>query len=447
MLEVVDEKPGAFDRHDLNLLSTLAGPAAIAIENARLYEETARLLAEARVLQEVTLAASSTLDFDLVLSRTIQAIRRTLRIDYLVFALPDESGEGLTIHPSLVGFVAPSEEYLHIPLEESVCGRVYATGRPELVEDLSRDSHYFQETPGLRSLLAVPVKVENRVVAVLGAGSVRPAAFTRSDLRLFEAIAAQLGIVMENARLYEAERELRKLVEWSRTQLVMNERLVATGRLAASLAHEINNPLQAVHNSLQLMLSFSLEPEEQREYLQIAAEEVKRLMDLVSRMLDFARRPRRGMKVVQINDLIKRSLTLCNKYLQHHHIAVRRDLDPNLPPVQANPDELSQVFLNLILNAVDAMPEGGSLCITSRLAEDGRIAISFTDTGHGIPDEHLGRIFEPFFTTKEGGSGLGLSVSLDVVRRHGGEITVKSTEGEGATFTIWLPVLSAKGEA
>jgi len=439
VLEVVDERPGVFDERHLSLLTALASSAAIAIENAQLHEGTARLLAEARVLQEVTLAAASTLDFDQVLTRTIQAIQRALHIDYLVFALPDESGERLIVHPSLIGFVSPSAEYLHIPLEKSICGRAYTTGKPELVEDLDRDTHYFRETPGLRSLLAVPVKVEDRVIAVLAAGSVHPAAFSRGDLRLFEAIAAQLGIVIENARLYEAERELRRLLEQSRTQLVMNERLAVTGRLAASLAHEINNPLQAVHNSLQLMLSFSLSPEEQQEYLCIAAEEVKRLMRLVSRILDFARRPRRGLRPVQVNDLVTKMLGLCNKYLQHHRIAVRRNLAPDIPPVQANPDELSQVFLNLVLNAADAMPDGGTLHVTSHLTEDGQVAISFADTGHGVPDEYIERIFEPFFTTKEGGSGLGLSVSRDIVRRYGGEIIVQSMEGEGATFTVLLP--------
>ncbi|HHS97939.1 MAG TPA: GAF domain-containing protein [Chloroflexi bacterium] len=446
VLEVVHEEANAFSEQQLSLLTSLAGSAAIAIANAQLHERTSHLLAEARVLQEITLAAASTLDFDQVLTRTLQAIRRTLRIDYLVFALPDESGEHLVIHPSLVGFVAPSEEYLQLPLEESVCGRVYTSGQPELVEDLAEGSHYFKETPGLRSLLAVPVQVEGRVIAVLGAGSVHPGALTRSDLRMFEAIAAQLGIVMENARLYEAERELRKLVEQSRTQLVRNERLAATGRLAASLAHEINNPLQAIHNSLQLILTFPMEPDEQREYLQIAAEEVKQLMKLVARMLDFARRPRRNMRPTQVNDLVERTLALCNKYLQHHRVAVQRNLAPDLPLVQASPDELSQVFLNLILNAVDAMPNGGSLSIATWLDENGRVAISFTDTGHGVPQENLERIFEPFFTTKEGGTGLGLSVSRDVIQRHRGEITVQSIEGEGATFTVFLPALGVKGD-
>ncbi|RLC57340.1 MAG: hypothetical protein DRI80_15125 [Chloroflexota bacterium] len=246
---------------------------------------------------------------------------------------------------------------------------------------------------------------------------------------------------MENAQLYEAEREQRRLVERSQVQLVQSERLAATGRLAASLAHEINNPLQAIHNSLQLMLTFPLEAEEQREYLQMADEEVERLIGMVTRILEFARRPQREMQPTNLNEVIEKVLTLTSKYLQHRHVVLRQDLLPDAPAVLAIPDELGQVFLNLVLNAVDAMPEGGTLSISSRLTEDGCLAVAFSDTGHGIPPEHLDRIFEPFFSTKEEGTGLGLTVSYDVVKRHGGKITVQSVMGEGTTFTVWLPAL------
>ena len=441
VIEAISETSGAFNEHDLRLLSTLAGSAAIAIENARLYEETAHRLAETRALQEVIMAAASTLDFDQVLTRAIQAIHRTLGIEYLSFLLPDESEKCLIAHPSLIGFAPPPEGGLRLPLEGSVSGRVYTTGQPELIDNVTQTSCYFQCTPGLRSELAVPVQVGDRVVAVLNAGSSRPAAFGEDDLRTLQAIAAQLGVVMENAQLYEAEREQRRLVERSQVQLVQSERLAATGRLAASLAHEINNPLQAIHNSLQLMLTFPLEAEEQREYLQMADEEVERLIGMVTRILEFARRPQREMQPTNLNEVIEKVLTLTSKYLQHRHVVLRQDLLPDAPAVLAIPDELGQVFLNLVLNAVDAMPEGGTLSISSRLTEDGCLAVAFSDTGHGIPPEHLDRIFEPFFSTKEEGTGLGLTVSYDVVKRHGGKITVQSVMGEGTTFTVWLPAL------
>ena len=379
VIEAINSTNGDFDRHDLNLLATLADSAAIAIENARLHEETQSHLAEVRVLQEVMLAAASTLDFDLVLTRAIQAIHRTLGIEYLSFALPDESEKCMVVHPSLIGFVPPPEGSMHMPLDRSVTGRVYTTGQPELIDDNTKVPYHFKCTPGLRSELAVPVRVGDRVVAVLNAESPRPAAFSQDDLRILQTIAAQLGIVMENARLYEAEREQRKLVKQSQAQLVRSEKLAATGRLAASLAHEINNPLQAIHNSLQLMLTFPLEPGEQREYLQMAGEEVERLMGMVSRTLDFARPPQREKQPTYLNDVVEKMLALANKYLQHRHVTLRQNLSPGLPAVLATPDELDQVFLNLVLNAVDAMPEGGTL----------RISVVFTGPllGHSLAND------------------------------------------------------------
>jgi signal transduction histidine kinase len=191
-----------------------------------------------------------------------------------------------------------------------------------------------------------------------------------------------------------------------------------------------------------MMYDFQLEPEEQREYLQIAIEEVERLTSTVSRVLDLTRHPRRGMRPVQLNLVMERVLALTGKYLQHRHIALQQDLASDLPPTLALPDELVQVFLNLVLNAADAMAEGGMLRVTSRLDDDGRLAVAFSDTGCGIPPEHLNRIFEPFFSTKESGTGMGLSISGDVIKQHGGEITVESQVGQGTTFTVWLPVVT-----
>lgn len=249
------------------------------------------------------------------------------------------------------------------------------------------------------------------------------------------------AIAIENARLFEAEREQRRQVEQSQAQLVRSEKLAATGRLAASLAHEINNPLQIIHNSLQLLLTLPFGPDKQQEYLQIANEEVKRLMDIVTRILDSARTSRQKRQATDINDAVEKALALTAKYLQHNQITLQQDLMPDLPPVAAAPDELGQVFLNLVLNAVDAMPHGGVLHVSSRLSDDGHLAVAFTDNGRGIPPEHLGHIFEPFFSTKEGGTGLGLSISYDVVERHKGDLVVESVPGEGATFTVWLPVM------
>ncbi len=438
VLSAQSDKPNAFDVIDQRLLATLADYTALALENAYLYEETNKHLAETRALQEVMLASASTLDFDKVLERTIEAINEVLEIEHLGFVLPEE--DELIIHSSLITSATIPDDEARFPIENSLTGQVYTTGKSALVSDTREAPNYFAFIPDVHSELAVPIKVGGHIVAILNAESSQPAAFSKEDLRLFEAIAAQLSIVLHNVELYEAEREQRKLVEQSQAQLVQSAKLAATGRMAASLAHEINNPLQAIHNSLQIMLSFPLKPDEQNEYLEMADEEVERLIKMVGRMLDFARRPERELRPTSLNAVIEKTLALSNKYLQHRHVTLRKDLSPDLPPVLATPGELGQVFLNLVLNAVDAMPEGGELRVSSQWAENGQLAVKFADNGCGIPPEYRDRIFDPFFSTKEDSTGLGLSISYNVIKRHKGEITIESKVGKGTTFTVWLPM-------
>ena len=196
--------------------------------------------------------------------------------------------------------------------------------------------------------------------------------------------------------------------------------------------------MQTIHSSLEMMLLFPVEPEQQREYIQMADEEVQRLISLVTRILEFARKPKRSPRPTQSDAVMNRVLGLANKHLQHRNIRVETDVPGDLPAVLVDDGELAQVFMNLVLNAVDAMGENGLLRVAGRLAQDGRVAISFTDNGQGIAPEHLSRLFEPFFTTKEKGAGMGLSVSYDLVKQYDGDITVTSQVGQGTTFTVWL---------
>ncbi len=207
VLDIQGDELDAFDASDVMVMETVADQIAVAIDNARLYEETARRLAEMRVLQEMALATASTLDFDQVLTRAIQIIHRSLGIEHLSFALPSESGDYLVVHPAYIGFDSSPDGSVRLSLEESVCGRVYASGQPELISDTATVSYYYNVSDALRSNLAVPVRVGDRVAAVLNVESAEPGAFGERDLRTFEAIATQLGIVMQNAQLYEAAQQ------------------------------------------------------------------------------------------------------------------------------------------------------------------------------------------------------------------------------------------------
>jgi two-component system NtrC family sensor kinase len=220
------------------------------------------------------------------------------------------------------------------------------------------------------------------------------------------------------------------------------EKVAATGRLAASLAHEINNPLQAIHNCLHLVINRPLNDEKKKYYLGLAQTEVERLITLVQRTLEFYRPSQGRTSATQVNRLIENVLALTSKRLEHGRVQVRTQLQADLPAIAAVPDQLTQVCLNLIINAVEAMPQGGTLTIVS--ARRGEwLAIEIQDTGAGLTPDEATRIFEPFYTTKADGTGLGLAVSYGIIQQHGGRIEVSSapaTEGSGTTFTVLLPL-------
>jgi signal transduction histidine kinase/CheY-like chemotaxis protein len=393
-------------------------------------------------LSRATHSMIATLDPDKVLKLAMAEARTMLDAEITAIFLLNPSSNELLL--AAVGGESSIPIGTRLRAGNGIGGWVAQNIQPVTVSDIQNDPRFDPQVDGLaghntQSLLVVPLAYRQTVIGVIeAANKVGSRGFDEHDRQLLNTLAGSTAIAIENARLYQAEREVRKLVEQSQMQVVQTEKLAATGRLAASLAHEINNPLQAIHNSLQLMLSFQLEADEQQEYLQIADEEIERLMNLVASVLDFARPPQREMRATNLNDVVNRVLALAGKYLQHRRVVVKRELDEDLRAIVVAPDELAQVFINLVLNAVDAMPEGGTLRVASWHASDGRIAVAFSDSGHGIPPENLPHVFEPFFSTREDGTGLGLTVSHSVVERHGGEITVKSTVGEGTTFTVWL---------
>jgi signal transduction histidine kinase len=227
--------------------------------------------------------------------------------------------------------------------------------------------------------------------------------------------------------------------------LIRSERLAAIGRLAASLSHEINNPLQAIYSSIELLQGFSLEEKERKQYLHNIHFEIERLMKINSEILDFSRESNLSFQEISILPVIEHSLFLANTQLKHANITVKTDLPEDLPQITASSDQLTHVFLNLIINAAENMPEGGDLQI-SVIVNQNELEISFTDTGNGIPTDDLELIFEPFFTTKNRGTGLGLSISQKIIKRHQGTITAQSTPGYGSTFTVMLPILSESAQ-
>lgn len=235
------------------------------------------------------------------------------------------------------------------------------------------------------------------------------------------------------------ERE-EKLKQATRQHIGRTEKLASIGRLAAGVAHEINNPLTGVLTFACLMREKPNMDGQDREDLDLIIRETSRAAEIVKGLLDFARERPFNREPLDVNEVVRRTIKLIRNQKLFDQIVIDEQLAADLPTVDGDMNQLQQVFLNLALNACEAMPSGGAIAIRSR-AENGRVTVALTDTGCGIKQEHIDQIFEPFFTTKPvgKGTGLGLSVSYGIVRKHGGTLDLESAEGRGATFTVSLP--------
>ena len=263
------------------------------------------------------------------------------------------------------------------------------------------------------------------------------------------AVMAIVSVMQDVGRLRELERRRLEQV------LFDSEKLAATGRLAASIAHEINNPLEAVQNALYLLEKELESDASNRQYLEIASRETQRMSRILRQMLGFYRQ-QETMGEIDLNALAEEAASLVLKRLRERGVQIAIQLDPGLPRIRASADQLKQVLLNLLLNAADSMPKGGTITVATQTGAGtetevfGRdaVQIQVRDTGDGIPDELIAQIFEPFFSTKPGkGTGLGLWVSQGIVQSHGGTMRVRSRVGRGTTFMITLPVQGPPSDA
>lgn len=265
------------------------------------------------------------------------------------------------------------------------------------------------------------------------------APFREADLEMFLILSNQAAVAMENARLYAELRDYVKQVEESQQALLQAEKMAAAGRLSVSIAHEVNNPLQSVQNCLHLAGRKDLSEEQREEYFELAKTELNRLMSTVQRMLDFYRPGAVSPAEVDLHELLHYVLNLMSKQLEKQGIQVKTDIPNQLPAVTAVGSQIQQVLINLILNSFDAMPDGGELKVRARTVKKG-VEILLQDSGPGIPDDSQRHIFEPFFSTKDGGTGLGLTVSYNIITAHGGTLELASNNGPGACFRVYLPI-------
>ncbi|PYN31113.1 MAG: hypothetical protein DMD98_17875 [Candidatus Rokuibacteriota bacterium] len=328
------------------------------------------------------------------------------------------------------------------------------TGRTLIVEETSfRGGAYTKmravvaQLEAERVALVVPLFMEGEVTAVLVVGEkLSGEIFDTDEIELLEMLAGETVIALKNAGLYQDLQSRMEELQRTQESLVESAKLAAVGELAASVAHEINTPLMVILGNSNLLLRQLPSNSPASAKVSIIEMEAHRAGKIVRDLLNFARKREPKREQLSAHDVLDRAIDLLGPKLALAHVEVERVFDLSLPAIAGDRDQLTQVFLNLITNAMDAMETGGRVVLQTGIhqGDDGRtmVSVSVSDTGHGIPPEHRARIFEPFYTTKsEGrGTGLGLSVSLGILQMHGGSIEVDSKVGHGTTMRVTVPV-------
>jgi two-component system sensor kinase FixL len=254
-------------------------------------------------------------------------------------------------------------------------------------------------------------------------------------------VLAASTLTSQVAQLEEQQHTMAEQLTAAEAAVLQGARLAAVGKLAASLAHEITNPLYAVRSCLHLLAEDLPVPLRDSQYLSIARDQLTRIAGVIERMHHFYRPEQAEMAPQDLNSLLEETLTLARLQVRYTAIAVSFEPAANLPLVLCNGDQLRQVLLNLIFNGIDAMPDGGTLTVRT-LAGPEAVTVEVQDTGAGISEETRARLFDAFFTTKPSGTGLGLSICAHIVAQHGGHIDVESTPGQGSIFRVILPFAS-----
>jgi signal transduction histidine kinase len=419
----------AFDIEDLELLTLLSKQSALMIQNARLFATVQRKVEELTTLIEISKTVASTLALDKTLNEIVARTAKLMDSKLCTISLLSDDGESLILRAYYGKSVVQSNNRT-ISVRESLIGKVILTGQPLQVADVQKEPSYhlseFAEREGLFSLLAVPLKVRERVIGVIIINKSTFYSFSDEEITLMRTFADLCAVTIENVRLYE---KMVMLEEQTRRA----ERLAAVGELAAGVAHEIRNPLTIIKMIFESGAALNAKD------IEIITEELERMRKNVTHLLKFAKPIDPNREMCDVNEGLENVLFLLTRLLDEKRIVLQRALDANLPKIYADPIQLRQVFLNLLMNSIEALPENGMIRVTSVRPANGWIRIQIEDNGIGMPQQVKDKLFVPFTTTKPTGLGLGLSIVKRIIKGHKGKIRIESAENRGTTVEIDLP--------
>ena len=434
----------AFSEDDGRLLSSLGVQAAIAIENVRLLESTQQALKETNALYRINQELIATLDPQELMQDVVELLGQSFGYSYVqIFVVDPFSGDFVMRAGSgEIGRQLYAQGY-RLRAGEGIVGYTAETGDPFFTNNADEMVSFVRNPllPEVKSQLAVPVKIEGRILGLLDVQQTPPGQLTQRDLQLVSAVADQLALALQKVNLYAELQTSLQTEKTMRGQLLLADRLSTMGRLLASVSHELNNPLQAIQNALFLLREEQGLSEQGRQDLDIVLSESERMAALIAR-LRATYRPAQveDFQLIQVNEIIEDVYALIATHLRHNQISFEFHPDPSLPRIPGLPDQIRQVVLNLLMNAVEAMTEGGRLSVSTHfLAEEQEVLLLVADTGPGIDPAILLSIFDAFVTNKDYGTGLGLTITYDIINKHRGRIQAGNNPNGGAIFSIWLP--------
>ncbi len=436
ILNVAATPPHTFTPGDAELLLLFAAQAAVALVNARLFAAERRRSEELEALRQASLSLASRLELQPVLEAILEHTLKLIQADDAHIFLYD--GEKVSFGAALWKDGRRGGAY-SIPREDGLTYAVARGGQRIVAPNVNEHPLYRNWAWG-GAIAGLPLRSGERVLGVMNVAFDKPHPFDADELRVLELLADQAAVAIENAQLYSDLQQQMEQLKSTQAQLVQSARLVAVGELAAGVAHELNNSLTPIMGFAALLLEELPADSPYRPDVEKITAKARQASEIVRNLLDFARQVKPQKQVVNINDILRKTLALIRTHLEKNGLVIEEVYDQDLESLPIDAGQMGQVLLNLINNAAQAMPEGGELRLRTYRSGDG-VAIAISDTGEGIPAADQARIFEPFFTTRPDRAGLGLAVSLGIVQEHGGRITVESEPGRGSTFTVWIPIV------
>ncbi len=427
--------PHAFSKTEEEMLTTVANQAAICIENAGLME---------------------TLDIDEILRLVLEGVTKNIGFDRARLYLVDEKRNVLQCKMA-VGVDGEMIRGVVLPLDpaDSIVARSILEKRPFVVPDASEDprvNSLLKEKFNLHSLVVIPLLTKEKALGVVAADHVEPGkTISKETLESMMTFAQQAGFAIHHALMYQELKAFSQQMEErikqttadlrkAEAQLIRSEKLAALGQLAAGIAHEIRNPMTSINILIHSLRQNLSSGDPCREDFKVIEEEIHRINEIVDQFLRFAKPAPPHLERAEITTIFEETLQLLRPQMEKLRISVEKDFR-SVPLITIDNEQMKQVILNLLMNAIQAMPDGGQLRLGGEVSKDGQwIRLSIQDSGVGIPPEDVDKLFDPFFSTKEGGMGLGLSIAHRIIDQHHGKIEVMSHPNKGTIFTVHLPI-------